>query len=109
MGPDSGRGAVPLSLPEMPKPTLLPQAGDELGADATRAEIVDRLLHAWQARFTASLSPAALMLPFTDWAIHLANAPGKQAALLEKAVRKWVRLALYLAHAAADKSTPPFI
>lgn len=109
MGPDSGRGAVPLSLPEMPKPTLLPQAGDELGADATRAEIVDRLLHAWQARFTASLSPAALMLPFTDWAIHLANAPGKQAALLEKAVRKWVRLALYLAHAAADKSTPPCI
>lgn len=113
MGPDSGRSAVPLSLPETPKPIPdrepVRQAGDELGADAARAEIVDRLLHAWQSRFTASLSPAALMLPFADWAIHLANAPGKQAALVEKAARKWIRFALHLAHSAADRSTPPCI
>src|SRR5579864_3065043 len=57
--------------------------------DAARAEVVDRLMHAWQARFTASISPAALTLAFLDWGMHLANAPGKQAALVEKALRKW--------------------
>ncbi|HEV2547465.1 MAG TPA: alpha/beta fold hydrolase [Stellaceae bacterium] len=88
---------------------MVQPSADELGPDAARAETVDRLLHAWQARFTASLSPAALMLPFADWAIHLANAPGKQVALSEKATRKWVRFALYLAHSLADRSTPPCI
>jgi Poly-beta-hydroxybutyrate polymerase N terminal len=83
--------------------------GDELTPDTARAEVVDRLLHAWQARLTYSLSPAALMLPFVDWAIHLANAPGEQAALVEKAMRKLTRFGLYLAHSAVAKETPPCI
>jgi polyhydroxyalkanoate synthase len=86
-----------------------PVASEEPDLNAARAEVMDRLLHAWQARLTSSLSPAALILPFTDWAIHLANAPGKQLALVEKAARKWVRFALYLAHAAGDRETPPCI
>jgi polyhydroxyalkanoate synthase len=113
MGPDSGRGAPVSSLAAAPRPiprqaSAQPSA-DELDPGAARAEIVDRLLHAWQARFTASLSPAALVLPFADWAIHLANAPGKQVALMEKAARKWVRFALYLAHSVADRGTPACI
>ncbi len=113
MEPISGRSAAVLSSPATPRQRSsqkpVQPSGDELGADTARAETVDRLLHAWQARFTASLSPAALMLPFADWAIHLANAPGKQVSLVEKAARKWVRFALYLAHSAADRSTPPCI
>ena len=41
----------------------------------------DRLLHAFQARLTGSLSPASLALAFQDWALHLANAPGRRARL----------------------------
>ncbi len=76
-----------------------PARAADLAADAVRAEVLDRLMHAAQARFTYTLSPAALVLAFLDWGMHLANAPGKQAVLLEKALRKWVRFALYLARA----------
>ncbi len=106
------RAVVPFPTPPRPiaptpAPALAPHA--ELDADAAQAEVIDRLLHAWQGRLTSSLSPAALLLPFADWAIHLANAPGKQAALIEKAMRKWVRFGLYLARAAAEPATPPCI
>ncbi len=50
---------------------------EEVEVDTARAEVLDRLMHAWQARLTYSISPAALMLAFMDWGMHLANAPGK--------------------------------
>jgi len=62
----------------------------------------DRLTHAWQGRFTLGLSPASLMLAYLDWLVHLANAPGKQAELVEKAQRKLQRFATY-----ALRSTDP--
>ena len=96
--PDRQRVFVP--------PAPLP---DEAAADVIRSDVVDRLMHAWQARFTASITPAGLMAAFFDWGVHLANAPGKQAALAEKAVRKWVRLALYLSKAAGNPDCPPCI
>jgi len=82
---------------------------DEPVTDAVRAEVTDRLMHAWQGRFTFSLSPAALMIAFFDWGVHLANSPGKQAALVEKAARKWIRLMTYLSRAAARPDLPPCI
>ena len=107
----AGHGAV-LPFPAAPlaaSSPALPAPSEEPDANAARAEILDRFLHAWQARITSSISPAALLLPFVDWALHLANAPGKQAALVEKAVRKWVRLGLYFARSAADKDQTPCI
>jgi len=74
--------------------------------DVARSETLDRLMHAWQARLTQSISPAALWLAFYDWAMHLANAPGKQQGLLEKGARKWARLILYLARHARDPDCP---
>jgi polyhydroxyalkanoate synthase len=41
------------------------------------------LLHACQALFTLSVSPAALAIAFFDWAVHIGNAPGKQLALVK--------------------------
>jgi polyhydroxyalkanoate synthase subunit PhaC len=112
--PTRAEGARPvLPFPVMAATTARPPAPsaptDEVDANAARAEVLDRLLHAAQAPLTSWLSPAALLLPFVDWAIHLANAPGKQMELWEKALRKWVRFGLYLAHAAVDKDTPPCI
>src|SRR5579872_2448938 len=65
-------------------------------SDRARAETLDRLMHAWQARFTDSISPTALRLAFLDWAMHLANAPGSQLRLLETAARSWWTLSSYL-------------
>jgi polyhydroxyalkanoate synthase len=73
------------------------------------AASLDRLLHAWQGRLTVGLSPASLLLAYLDWLVHLANAPGKQAALVEKALRKTIRFGVYAARATADRHTPPCI
>lgn len=94
--------AMPAARLGVGGPRTAAPARDDLEVDTARAEVVDRLMHAWQARFTASISPAALVLAFLDWGMHLANAPGKQAALVEKALRKWVRFALYLSHQAGN-------
>ncbi|HVJ33656.1 MAG TPA: alpha/beta fold hydrolase [Terriglobia bacterium] len=100
---------MPDTHSSVPEPGL--QAGIAISSDGeepdiVRAEIADRLIHAWQGRFTFSISPAALTLAFFDWGIHLANSPGKQAALMEKATRKWVRLMTFLARSAAYQETP---
>ena len=106
----ASRALVPArGVAALPAAIACPPSDEEPEPDTARADVIDRLLHASQARLTYSLSPAALMEPFADWAMHLANAPGKQAALVEKAVRKLVRFGLYLAHAAADTETPPCI
>lgn len=59
------------------------------------APIVDRMFHAWLARMTLGLSPAALMKAYLDWLIHLSISPGKQVELLQKAARKAARFSLY--------------
>jgi polyhydroxyalkanoate synthase len=37
---------------------------------------LDRMVQAWQARFTGGLSPAAPWLSYFDWLLHLSNSPG---------------------------------
>jgi polyhydroxyalkanoate synthase len=70
---------------------------------------LDRLLHAWQARLTGGLSPAALQQASADWAIHLLNQPGKQADLVRRASRKWLRFLDYAARAPMAPDTKPAI
>lgn len=53
----------------------------------------DRLLHAWQARWTGSLSGISLTLACLDWFLHLANAPERRLALALKAGEQLKRLA----------------
>ncbi len=54
---------------------------------------LDRAAHAALGRLTHGLSPAAFLLAYLDWAVHLAIAPGKQQALAHKAREQWLRLA----------------
>jgi len=75
-------------------------------APALMALEADRLAHAYAARASAGLSPAALALAFGDWAMHLAAAPGKQNELARKAARKWLRYFAWLGHAVQGGACP---
>ena len=73
------------------------------------ADTLDRKARSTLARSTQGISPIAVAKDYFDWLGHLAIAPGKQARLAEKAVRKSVRLGIYAAQAMVDPNTPPCI
>ena len=87
--------------PEMPAEV----EGDEPSAVAVMGDRIDRSLHAYAARFTAGLSPAAMAEAYLDWATHLVASPGKQVQLVEKATRKSIRLARHLGLCAIQAGT----
>jgi len=103
--------AAPASPPPPPIRRLAPpvRRSDRYNVDTAHAETIDRLMHAWQARFTTSVSPVTLALAYSDWAMHLMNSPGKQAVLVEKAARKWVRLLLHAGRTLTEPEEPPCI
>jgi polyhydroxyalkanoate synthase len=50
------------------------------------AQALDAAFHAQLAKTTLGLSPIALALAYTDWALHLATSPGQQMLLAQRAV-----------------------
>ena len=54
---------------------------DEAEDPKPEIPVVDRALHATQARLSGGLSPAALGLAWADWFVHLAGQPGRQVRL----------------------------
>jgi polyhydroxyalkanoate synthase len=69
-------------------------------------DMIDRAMHALAGRLTFGISPAAVVLAYVDWLVHLGVSPGKQAELIQKAIRKTVRFWVYAAHAASDPRGP---
>jgi polyhydroxyalkanoate synthase len=69
-------------------PAALPgdRTDDSTSASRETFRDLDRATAAAMARMTGGLSPAALWLAYSDWAMHLAAAPGKQ---LELALDLW--------------------
>ena len=101
----------PAAKPPAPVPALtgLPLERESFASTAL-AETIDRSVHAATARMTAGLSPPALAEAFSDWAFHLAYAPGKQAQLVQKAIKKYLRLTRYAGTCLASTNrTPPCI
>ena len=97
--------SVPAQTPSRPPTPSAPSSQEAGGswpferdsyASTALSDVVDRSLHAAVSRLTAGLSPAALTEAYLDWIIHLASSPGKQAQLLEKAVRKSTRLGRHM-------------
>ncbi len=84
-------------------PSALPTLEDEV---ADQRSPVDRLMHAWMGRATGGLSPASLIAAYHDWLAHLRIAPGKQQLLVEKALRKSLRLAVHAGACLAGKLPP---
>jgi len=76
---------------------------------AAPPEVLDVLVNALWARGTGGLSPAAALLAWYDWALHLLLSPGKQRSLLEKALQKQQRFARYALRAASARACPTCI
>jgi len=70
---------------------------------------LDRILHAAEARLTAGLSPTSASAAYMDWAVHLANSPGKQAELVQKALRKSIRFGAHLGRITSGEEQAPCI
>lgn len=73
------------------------------------AESTDRLMRASLARMTFGLSPAAMILTYVDWLTSVSVSPGKQATLVQKALKKQMRLAVWASQSALDPEAPPCI
>ena len=74
---------------------LLPQNRDVPGAgkpSISAPENLDRMLHAWQSRYTGGRSPSTVGLALLDWAVHATNSPFQTAALANTALTQWSRL-----------------
>jgi len=92
----AGKVSKPAKRPVRPPdvPPVPPALQDSYSSTAL-AEIIDRSVHASTARFTVGLSPMMLIGAYMDWAAHLGFSPGKRLQLIEKAIKKSVRLGLY--------------
>ena len=113
--PTSAGGGDRRSTPRTTAPSTspLPKEPEREIAEAISFPVssatIDRFVHAALGRMTMSISPAALMLAYLDWQVHLAIAPGKRGELAQKAMRKAVRFAVYAARAMVQPDTPPTI
>lgn len=87
---------------------IAPQLRDPALDSIHRFDNFDRLLHAFEARLTASISPAAVQAARMDWWAHFLNAPGLQLALAQKAAVDAMRLMVYALKAASGQDDEPF-
>ncbi|MGD0106063.1 MAG: alpha/beta fold hydrolase [Rhodopila sp.] len=74
------------------KPVLPPEVQSPPARHLTTPADLDRMLHAWQSRFTGGRSPSTVALACLDWAAHAANAPFQTADLGRSAMQQWSRL-----------------
>lgn len=94
------------TLPRRPDTTHFSEQAESAIEEAEdQPTSADRLFHAVMGRFTAGISPASLSLAYADWLIHLSQSPGKQQILAEKALRKCMRLALYVMRNATNTNS----
>ncbi|HMN21911.1 MAG TPA: alpha/beta fold hydrolase [Ottowia sp.] len=84
---------------------------DLVAADAEdrQSASLDALAHAVRARATRGLSPAARVLAWHDWALHLALSPGKQVSLWKRVLRDQQRFVRYALHSIANRHCTPCV
>jgi len=87
------------------KKAIAPKKIDEIDQPTP----ADRMVHALMGRFTGFMSPGSMVLAWMDWLVHLSASPGKQQLLVEKAVRKSIRLMMYFSRALSRGENPPCI
>ena len=84
--------------------TVLPRVNEDAEpSELPSFQTFDRMLRAMLAHVTQAVSPTAIGDAWTDWAVHLMTAPGKQSALALRAAVILVRFGLWLPGAAVGK------
>ena len=92
-----------------PKPRSGAGAGTDRAARLLpRYTQFDRLWHTGQAKLTFGISAPAVAAAWSDWASHLANAPGRRLELAQTAWHDAGRLAMYAARALSGGASEPF-
>jgi polyhydroxyalkanoate synthase len=96
-------------------PTASVQAEPAVPAAARQAapdhrhRVLDRAAQAALARLTGGISPHAVIDAWTDWAMHMARAPGRQLELAERAQTNTARLMRHAAEVLTGRDAePPF-
>ncbi|MBT2772682.1 polyhydroxyalkanoic acid synthase [Halomonas sp. ISL-60] len=77
--------------------------------DDNQHQNLDRIMRASLARLTLGISPTSVMLTYLDWLSSMALSPGTQAHLLQKALKKQLRLFSWVSHSAFDPNATPCI
>ena len=71
-------------------------------------ETMDRGVRAAAARVTGGLSPHAFIEAWSDWALHMSRAPGRQLELFERAQENALKLAAACLPGAEGEAGAPF-
>ncbi|MEQ1695371.1 MAG: alpha/beta fold hydrolase [Hyphomicrobiaceae bacterium] len=103
--PAPAQTTAPVKPPHQPLVAPANRECDPPSETEAFGDALDRTLHAAAARYTGGLSPAALTAAYVDWATHLAMSPGKRMQLVDKALRKTLRLGGQLANPATAAGT----
>jgi poly[(R)-3-hydroxyalkanoate] polymerase subunit PhaC len=112
--PGTDKVMPPLAVvPEYPKePAPNAKAGPASGGPENSAavmpfQLIDRMAHAGLARFTAGLSPAALLGTYSNWAANLLLAPGKQLDLVRQAFQEFMGNVVFASRCAVTAKCDP--
>ncbi len=106
---ERGKAELALTFEHAKAPNVAPIAPPRTGAEPPSLRSIDRLSRAMLARATQGISPNALAKTWADWAVHIAQAPGKRLELAERAAMTAARLDMWLPYSVADGShAPPF-
>ena len=92
MSPSASVSRISSDAPTAPVERPLGEVVQSPAPDpAVASDLADRAFHAWLAKFTGGLSPAAMALAFADWQLHLLASPGKRAALAGEALQRAIQ------------------
>jgi polyhydroxyalkanoate synthase len=93
--PDRKTANQPANATHAPPPAARQPSVPQTDADAHSLAPLDRAVMGNLARLTSGISPHAVIDAWSDWAMHLGRAPGRQLELAQRAQMNALRLARF--------------